>query len=277
MLREIFRDDSDRLDNVALVCPDVDFGLDRCLVRGGDTSELCRRSAGGVASAHTQARTSDLAGARLLVQALGVALLDDLQGRVDEDLHEAEARLRMELARERAVRAVRRDERGHGDAARVRKELRDLADAADVLVARALVEAEVLVQPEAHVVTVEAVAEAVLVQQVLLERARDGGLRAARSGLGTARDGPRRREGTRHTFPLALRPVSQMVTPFCFSSSARPALSTEPARTVSRLGERYIVRVCAYLHERQCWSPSSSGSTEGRGLRLRGIRNMAKF
>ena len=48
-----------------------------------------------------------------------------------------------------------------------------LADAADVLVARLLVEPEVLVEPEADVVPVEPVRELVQVEEVLLERARD--------------------------------------------------------------------------------------------------------
>lgn len=71
-------------------------------------------------------RTLDLARTRLLVEALGVALLDDAEGRVDEDLDEREARLLVQFASDRAIRAVWRDERGEGDAARVREELRDL-------------------------------------------------------------------------------------------------------------------------------------------------------
>lgn len=71
-------------------------------------------------------RTIDLARAGLLVEALGVALLDDVEGRVDEDLDERKARLLVQLARDGAVGAVGRDERGERDAARVREELRDL-------------------------------------------------------------------------------------------------------------------------------------------------------
>ena len=81
---------------------------------------LCRRR-------HRERRTLDLARARLLVEALRIALLDDAEGRVDEDLDERQPRLLVQLARDRAVCAVRRDERGEGDAARVREELRDLA------------------------------------------------------------------------------------------------------------------------------------------------------
>ena len=71
--------------------------------------------------------TLDLAGAGLLVEPLGVALLDDGERRVDEDLYEREAALRVQRARDGAVGAVRRDERGERDARRVREELRDLA------------------------------------------------------------------------------------------------------------------------------------------------------
>lgn len=56
-----------------------------------------------------------------------------------------------------------------------------LADAADVLVPRLLVEPEVLVQPEADVVAVQAVRELVQVEEVLLERARDRRLHASRA------------------------------------------------------------------------------------------------
>ena len=71
-------------------------------------------------------RTLDLARARLLVEALGVARLDDGEGRVDVDLDERETGLLVQLARDGAVRAEGRDERGERDAARVREELRDL-------------------------------------------------------------------------------------------------------------------------------------------------------
>ena len=66
----------------------------------------------------------------LLVQALRITLLDDAERRIDEDLDERKARLLVQLSRDRAVRPVRRDERGKGDAARVREELGDLATAA---------------------------------------------------------------------------------------------------------------------------------------------------
>ena len=92
---------------------DDDLGVLGGLVGGGDAGELL-----------------DLAGAGLLVEALGVALLDNGEGRVDKDLDEREARLFVELTRDCAVCTVGRDERGERDTARVREELGDLATAA---------------------------------------------------------------------------------------------------------------------------------------------------
>ena len=77
-------------------------------------------------SGREKQRTLDLARTRLLVQTLGVARLDDREGRVDVHLDEREPCLLVQLARDRAVRPEWRDERGEGDAARVREELRDL-------------------------------------------------------------------------------------------------------------------------------------------------------
>lgn len=70
--------------------------------------------------------TFNLSCTGLLVETLGVALLDDVEGRVDKDLDEAQPRLFVELTRDGAVCTVRRDERCQRDARGVRKELRDL-------------------------------------------------------------------------------------------------------------------------------------------------------
>lgn len=51
-----------------------------------------------------------------------------------------------------------------------------LADPADVLVARLLIESEILVEAEADVIAVEAVGELLEVEEVLLERTSDGRL-----------------------------------------------------------------------------------------------------
>ena len=59
------------------------------------------------------------------------------------------------------------------------RERTHLADATDVLIARLLVEPEVLVEPEADVVPVEPVRELVEVQEVLLERTSDRRLHPA--------------------------------------------------------------------------------------------------
>jgi hypothetical protein len=73
-------------------------------------------------------RTLDLAGARLLVQALGVALLALLDAGVDEDLDEGQRRvvLGVQRARQVAVRGVGRDERRDRQRRRRGEEQRDL-------------------------------------------------------------------------------------------------------------------------------------------------------
>ena len=71
-----------------------------------------------------------------------------------------------------------------------------LSDPPDVLVARLVVEAEVLVQPEPDVVPIEAVRELVQVEEVLLERARDRRLPVrARGRRGRGRRHELRRNG----------------------------------------------------------------------------------
>ena len=106
----------------------MDLWVLRCLVWRRDTGEVCRtRYERKIQESEKCTKlTLNLSRPRLLVKTLGVALLDDAEGRVDEDLDERQPRLLVQLARDRAVRAVRRDERGQGDAARVREELRDL-------------------------------------------------------------------------------------------------------------------------------------------------------
>ena len=86
----------------------------------------------------------------------------------------------MQLAGQRAVRAVRADEAGDGDAAAVGEQLGHLGDAADVLRAVGGREAQVGVEPEADVVAVEAVGGEGDGEQVLLEGGGDGGF--ARGG-----------------------------------------------------------------------------------------------
>src|SRR5205823_1061303 len=145
-----------RLDGL-VTRADRELRLERRLVRGRDPGEL-----------------RDLAGARLLVETLDVALLARLDRAVDEDLDEV-ARLhdRPHLI---AVRPVRRDERRQRHKARVGEELRDLADPADVLGAVGGGEAEVLVETVANVVAIEDVGAHAARAEVLLERDRDGGL-----------------------------------------------------------------------------------------------------
>lgn len=165
LLLQIADDDLHGILDTRLVRADVDLGLERLLIRRADARELW-----------------DLALSRLLVQALGIALLGDFDGDVDPDFHERHAgfaarTLRLvQLAREVAVAAVRADEARDGDGAGVGEELGDLGDAADVFFAVLRGEAEVLVEPEADVVAVQAVGGFVVgfAQESLLERDGDG-------------------------------------------------------------------------------------------------------
>lgn len=82
----------------------------------------------------------------------------------------------MELASDLAVLSVGRNERGDGDGSGVGKELGDLTDATDVLIAVGLGEAKVLVQAEAHVVAIKTIGGEPQMQEMLLKGGGDGGL-----------------------------------------------------------------------------------------------------
>lgn len=176
LLLEVLDNLGDALLHRVLVRVDRYLGLVRGLVRRRDTSKVL-----------------DLASPGLLVQTLGVTLLGDLNGDIDVDLDKGQGRiaagaaLLVQVARDLAVGLVRADEAGDGDGAAVGEQLGDLGDAANVLVAVLLGEAEVLVQAEAHVVAVEAVGGHAQVQEVLLQGGGDGGF--ARGGEACEPDG----------------------------------------------------------------------------------------
>lgn len=117
LLRKVLDNNRDGALDIDLVGLDVDLRLGGGLVRRRDTGELL-----------------DLAGTRLGVETLGVALLDDVEGRVDEHLDEGERGvvLGVQGAREVAVGSVGRDEGGEGERGGGGEEERDLADAADL-------------------------------------------------------------------------------------------------------------------------------------------------
>ena len=95
----------------------------------------------------------DLAGQRLLVEALGIARDTILKRRIDENLDEFA--LVHEFAHHPAVGSEGRDEGAENDQPRIGHQLRHLADAADVLDPIGLGEAKILVQPVADVIAIE--------------------------------------------------------------------------------------------------------------------------
>ena len=99
-------------------------------------------------------------GPGLLVQALGVALLAQLDRRVDEHLDERQAGRRVQRPHQVAVGPVRADQRHEGDDAGVGQQAGHVPDPADVLGPVGGGEPEVAVEAEAEVVAVEHVGRA---------------------------------------------------------------------------------------------------------------------
>src|SRR5437868_6587666 len=98
-----------------------------------------------------------LAGLRARVEALGIAFLAHLDGRVDVHLYEAQAVALVRLARVRARLRVGRDDGDERDQAGVGEQSRDHGGAAHVAVAVLGGEAEVAADAVAQVVAVEPV------------------------------------------------------------------------------------------------------------------------
>ena len=117
-----------------------------------------------------------------------------------------------------------------------------LSDSPNVLVARRLVEAEVFIQTKSDVIAIQAIGKFMEVEEMLLKRTGDGGLYGIAVFLIAVKSSY---EG-QYTFPLALSPVNQMVTPFCFSNSERSSEFTEPNVTV-----RSSMKNPAHFHDVQ--------------------------
>lgn len=169
LLVEVGNNVDDAFLDTLLVGLDSDLGGFGGLVRGADTGEV-----------------RNLTGTGLLVETLGVTLLGDLDGDVDEDLDEGDGFLitagrgGVDVTGDLAVSLEGGDEGSEGDGRRVGKELGNFADAADVLNAVLVAEAQVLVQAETDIVAIETVGSQAQVQEVLLQGGSNG--RLARSG-----------------------------------------------------------------------------------------------
>lgn len=156
----------------------------------------------------------------------------------------------MQLTGDSTICSVWRNESGRAYAARVRKELRDLcsttlhqlnqtvftvndfisylSNSANIFIPRLFVEPEVLVEAEANIIAVQTVTELFQMEEVLLKRTRDSGLHELKILISITVRAMRREP--QHAFPLALRPVNQIVIPFCESRRARSGPSTEPVK-----------------------------------------------
>lgn len=147
---------------------DMNFRVLRRLVRGAHTGKLL-----------------DGALPRLLIQTLWISLFRNLDGHIHKDLYKWQV---FALFRPRGggnlvqlpcripIPTVGRNKRRNGHRVAVRKELRDLGDPTDILVAVLLGEAQVLVEAEPHVVAVEPVCgRPAAGEQLVLELDGDGG------------------------------------------------------------------------------------------------------
>lgn len=132
-------------------------------------------------------KSLDAAGARLPVQALDVALLAHVEGRVDEHLKEGQIRVAVDLTGHVSVLGEGRHEAAQRHDPAVGEQARHLGHAPDVLLAVLLGEAQVLVQPRADVVAVEPVRHDAPAHQVRLQLERHG--RLARAGEPSEPDG----------------------------------------------------------------------------------------
>lgn len=70
--------------------------------------------------------TFDFTSTSLLVKALGITLLNDMERSINEDLDKAETSLLVQLTGDSTVSAVGRDEGSGDDATCIREQLRDL-------------------------------------------------------------------------------------------------------------------------------------------------------
>ena len=126
----------------------------------------------------------ELSGLDACVLALGIALLELVDGNVEEDLVEGDALILVALADEVAIAAVGGDEADQSDDAGIGEQGGQLTGAADGFGTVGLREGKVAVEAGAEVVSVEAVdVLAVLLHELLLQGGGDGGL----AGSGASR------------------------------------------------------------------------------------------
>lgn len=158
---KVFGDRLHSLGNVAFTRFDMNLRILGRLVWGGYTGEFF-----------------DFPGTSFLIQALGVALLDDAEWSIYENFDEAKVSFLVQLADGFPVYTIRRYESRDGEAARIAEQLGHLSDTPNVFHSGVFVKAEIFVETEADVVSVEAVGKPALVQQGLLKSTCDGGLAA---------------------------------------------------------------------------------------------------
>ena len=167
ILLEAAEEHVDALLDLQLVRFEGNLGVERLLVRIIDAGEVL-----------------ELSGLNASVLALGIALLELVDGNVEEDLVEGDALVLVALADEVAIAAVGGDEADQSDDAGIGEQCGQLTGTADGFGTVGLREGKVTVEAGAEVVSVEAVdVLAVLLHELLLQGGGDGGL----AGTGASR------------------------------------------------------------------------------------------
>lgn len=168
-----------------LITSDVDLCMLWLFVWSGDTGEIRNLSCAG-----------------LFVQSFRVSLLGNLNWDIDEDLNEWDwlittlGGILVEVARDLTIGFVWWDEGGQGRGGSVGKEFCDLyrqlvagswwskgadfSDSSNVLVTILFCEAQVLVQSEAHIVSIQSICRDTQVEKMLLESSCNCGLSGSR-------------------------------------------------------------------------------------------------
>lgn len=146
-----------------IVCFEIDLWVRRGFVGVVDTGEAF-----------------DLAGAGFFVEAFWVAGFANFDWGVDEDLEKLESGVLVDFADLVAVGLVGGDETRDCDDPSFGEEFGDFAHPADVFLAIVSGESEVVVEPVADIIAIEAVGEVSVFDEGVLEGDCDGGLSRAR-------------------------------------------------------------------------------------------------
>jgi len=127
--------------------------------------------------------TFDLSSAGLLIQTLGITILDGGKRRIDEDLHERQRSIDMNLSSILTVLGIWRDQASDGDCSCLGEKPARLCNTSDIFLAILLTEAKISVKTETQIVSIKPINEVSLglnLHQGFLQTHTDGALTTSR-------------------------------------------------------------------------------------------------